>query len=215
MFRDERRYVWDATFGGELDMVDYGAGRATFTAEYETILGNEFREFDPNQGNYTLDGSATARTPVAEFGGVFHHVSRHLSDRFKRFPIDWNMIGGRIRRNFAIGRTGLSTRADLRRVIERTYVDYTWEAEGAAAAHVPMRPRVALVTSGTARVLGVNGSRDRGTQFGYRAEAGVELTGRGAALALFAASERRIDPYQLEFDTITWTTIGFRISSVP
>jgi hypothetical protein len=30
---------------------------------------------------------------------------------------------------------------------------------------------------------------------------------------LFVATERRIDPYQLEFSTATWVTTGFRISS--
>lgn len=215
MFRDEPRYVWDATFGGELDMVDYGAGRMTFAATYETILGNEFREFDPNQAKYTLEGSITARTSKGELAGVFHHVSRHLSDRPKRFPVDWNMIGGRLRRDVTFGRTELRTRADLRGVIEHTYVDYRWEAEGAVDARVQLQPRVAVITAGTVRVLGVNGSRNRGTQSGARGEAGVRVNGRGAALDLFAAAERRIDPHQLEFATITWMTIGFRISSVP
>jgi hypothetical protein len=61
--------------------------------------------------------------------------------------------------------------------------------------------------------VGVDGSRDRGTQHGFRAEGGVRLKGRGALLELFVAAERRIDPYQLEFSTATWMTTGFRISS--
>ena len=215
LFRDEPRYVWDATFGGEVDMVDYGAGRATFAATYETVLGNELREFDPNQGNYTLEGSVTVRTPAGELAGVFHHVSRHLSDRPKRFPIDWNMIGGRIRRNVVFGRTSLQARGDLRGAIEHTYVDYRWEAEGAADAHVHVTPRVGILAAGTVRMLGTNGTRGRGTQVGVRGEGGVRLIGRGAALDLIFAAERRIDPYQLEFGTITWMTTGFRISSVP
>jgi hypothetical protein len=213
--RDEPRYVWDATFGGDLDMVDYGAGRATFTATYETILGEEYRAFDPNQGNYTLEGSVTARTRAGELAGVFHHVSRHLSDRPKRFPIDWNMIGGRFRHDMTFGQTAVHTRADLRGVIEHTYVDYRWEAEGAADARVQLRPKVALIADGTIRVLGVDGSRNRGTQTGFRGEGGVRLFGRGAVLDLLIAAERRVDPYQLEFGTITWLATGFRISSVP
>src|SRR5687768_2088381 len=54
---DERRFEWDAHWGGDLDIVDYGYGRFNFVADYQTILGDEFREFDPNQGNYILEGS--------------------------------------------------------------------------------------------------------------------------------------------------------------
>ena len=53
-------FVWDTNFGGELDVVDYGTGRATFVANYQAILGDEFRHFDPNQGNYILSGSRVA-----------------------------------------------------------------------------------------------------------------------------------------------------------
>jgi len=210
---EDPRYVWDANFGGELDMIDYGRGRATFVANYQTVLGSEFRAFDPNQGNYTLEGSTSARLGALEAAGVFHHVSRHLSDRPKRFPIDWNMIGGRIGGSTASGRTVLRGRADVRGVIQKSYVDYRWEVETAGAAHVELRPRVALVSSGSFRLVGVDGSRDRGTQYAARGEGGVRLDGRGAALELFVAAERRLDPYQLEFSTATWLAVGFRISS--
>jgi hypothetical protein len=210
---EEPRFVWDAHFGGELDMIEYGSGRATFVANYETVLGSEFRAFDPNQGNYILEGSISRRAGGLEAAGVFHHVSRHLSDRPKRFPVDWNMIGGRIGGSTTRGRTTLRARADVRGVIQNTFVDYRWEVESAAAVRVGLRPGVVLVSSGGVRVLGVDGSRDRGTQYGYRGEGGVRLDGRGAALELFIAAERRIDPYQLEFSTSTWMTLGFRISS--
>ena len=97
LYTDDDRFVWDADFGGDLDLVDYGRGRLAFAALYETILGREFRAFDPNQGNYTLAGELSARARRVEVSGVFHHVSRHLSDRPKRGPVDWNMIGGRVR----------------------------------------------------------------------------------------------------------------------
>ena len=213
LFSEERRYVWDANFGGELDMVDFGRGRATFVANYQTILGNEFRAFDPNQGNYTLEGSISARLGAAEAAGVFHHISRHVSDRPKRFPVDWNMIGGRVGGSTVIGRAALRGRVDIRGVVQKTYVDYRWELESDAVSRIALRPRLAFVSTGAVRIVGVDGSRDRGTQYGYRAEGGVRLDGRGAALDLFVAAERRIDPYQLEFSTVTWMTMGFRISS--
>ena len=213
LFNEQKRFVWDANWGAELDIVDYGVGRFTFVADYQTILGSEFRAFDPNQGNYMLEGSLSARTKKVEVAGVFHHVSRHLSDRPKRFPVDWNMIGGRVRGATTRGRLDLQGRADLRGVIERTLVDYRWEFETEAHARVSIRPRVSAVAVGSLRVLGVDGSRNRGTQHGLRGEGGIRLDGRGAAVELFVAAERRIDPYQLELSTINWLTAGFRISS--
>jgi hypothetical protein len=63
------------------------------------------------------------------------------------------------------------------------------------------------------RHLGVDGSRQRGGQTGFRAEAGVRFEGGVAAVEFFLATERRIDPYQLEFATATWTAVGFRLQS--
>ena len=136
LFSEEKRFVWDANWGGELDIVDYGRGRFTFVADYQTILGSELRAFDPNQGNYTLEGALSARTREVEFAGVFHHVSRHLSDRPKRFPVDWNMIGGRVGGGTTRGRVELQGRADIRGVIEKALVDYRWELDdGCARSH--------------------------------------------------------------------------------
>lgn len=210
---DDERFVWDANWGGELDIVDYGVGRFTFVANYQTILGSEFRAFDPNQGNYILEGSLSARAPVGEVAAVFHHVSRHLSDRPKRFPVDWNMIGARIRRDVTRGRTDIQASADLRAVILKSYVDYRWELDTDVRARVRLRSRVSAVARGRFHTLGVNGTRSRGTQYGFRGEGGVQIAGRGALVDLFVAGERRIDPYQLEFSTATWLTAGFRISS--
>lgn len=213
LFSDDARFVWDANWGGELDLVDYGVGRATFMANYQTILGSEFRAFDPNQGNYILEGSVSARLAAAEVAGVFHHVSRHLSDRPKRPPVDWNMVGGRVAAGTIRGRLDLQGRADLRGVVQKTFVDYRWELDTDIRARVVVRPRVALVATGGVRVLGVDGTRSRGTQRGFRGEGGIRLLGRAAALDLFVAAERRIDPYQLQFSTATWVTTGFRLSS--
>jgi hypothetical protein len=210
---DDPRFVWDAKWAAELDLVDYGTGRLIFAAEYQTILGEEFRIFDPNQGNYMLEGSGSVRLGATEAAAVFHHVSRHLSDRPKRFPVDWNMIGGRLLTSVERGRTQLRARADLRKVIQHTYVDYEWELDSEAAARVRIRPRVAMVALGQLRVLGVDESRGRDTQYGLRGEGGVRLDGSAAALELFVAAERRIDPYQLEFSTATWLSAGFRLTS--
>lgn len=210
---DDPRYVWDAKWVADVDLIDYGSGRLIFGAEYQTILGDQFRIFDPNQGNYTLEGSASLRRGGIEVAAVLHHVSRHLSDRPKRFPIDWNMIGGRVLASLERGRTHVLTRTDLRTVIQHTYVDYEWELDTEAAARVRIRPRVALVARGQLRVLGVDDTLGRDTQYGARGEGGVRLDAPAAVLELFVAAERRVDPYQLEFSTTNWLSAGFRLTS--
>ena len=210
---DDQRFVWEANFGGELDVVDYGIGRGTFVANYQAILGEQFRNFDPNQGNYTLEGSSSVRVGRVEIAGVFHHVSRHLGDRPKRFPIDWNMAGARVRGTTTAGITHVDARVDLRRVVLRTYVDYSWQLEAAVQNVHAFHPRVAAISGATLQVLGVDGSRGRGTQTGVRGEGGVRFSGHGGAVELFVAGERRVDPYPLEFGVGSWVTAGFRLLS--
>src|SRR5205823_6086428 len=67
---DDPRFTWDTHFGGDVDVVDYVVGRVNGLADYEAILGNEFRLFDPNQGNYTLEFSASARVRQTEIAAV-------------------------------------------------------------------------------------------------------------------------------------------------
>jgi hypothetical protein len=210
---EDRRFRYDARFGGELDLVDYGAGRLTFVADYEAIMGDELRKFDLNQGNYILEGAVSARVEQFELAGVIYHQSRHLSDRPKPFPVDWNMLGVRVRRGFLLGATHMDVRGDFRGTYLRSYVDYTWEAEGRVRADYVIRPGIGVMAAGAVRHLGVDGSRDRGGQSGFRAEGGIRFDGRAGGIELFAATERRIDPYQLEFGTATWATVGFRLLS--
>jgi hypothetical protein len=210
---DDERFIWDANFGGELDVIDYGSGRATFVASYQVILGDQLRNFDPNQGNYVFEGSASHRLSGVEIAGVFYHQSRHLSDRPKLNAVDWNMLGVRVRGARAAGRARVDARADVRRVIQKSFVDYGWEIDGRVRADVPIRPRMGVLAGTALRLVGVDGSRNRGTQTGFRGEAGVRIEGPAGAVELFLAAERRIDPHQLEFGAARWTTVGFRLLS--
>jgi hypothetical protein len=210
---DDRRFEWDANFGGEIDVVDYGIGRFTFWANYNVVMGDQIREFDPNQGNYVLAGSTSARVAAFELAGVFYHQSRHLSDRPKLVAVDWNMIGGRIIRDVNVGRARWHAVVDLRKTIERSLVDYERELESGLRGRFMARPHVGVISALGVRVLGVDGSRDRGTQTGYLAEGGVRFEGVAGAMEFFVAAERRIDPYPLEFGTITWAKAGFRLLS--
>ena len=210
---DDPRFRWDADFGGDLDLVDFTHGRLMFAANYQVVLGDQLWVFDPNQGNYVLEGAISARLRQTEAFLVFHHESRHLSDRPKDFPVDWNMLGGRVSRAFLAGGTYIDAGADLRWSVQRSYVDYVWEVDGHARADRLLQPSVGVFGSGELRHVGVDDSRNRAGQTGYRGEGGVRLEGSGAAVELFAAVERRIDPYPLEFGTATWFTAGFRLLS--
>ena len=206
-------FVWDANFGGELDVIDYGTGRATFVANYQAILGDEFRHFDPNQGNYILSGSASVRKRGVEVAGVFYHQSRHLADRPNRVAVAWNMMGVRLERSLTTGRARIDGRVDVRGVVAKAFVDYTWEIEGAVRSHVQIRPSVAVLFAGTLRRLGVDDSQNRGDQTGFRGETGVRFEGRRGAMELFLAAEQRIDPSPLQFGTARWVSVGFRLLS--
>jgi hypothetical protein len=160
-----------------------------------------------------LEGALSARLRQIEGSLVFHHVSRHLSDREKDEPVDWNMLGGRANYGFLAGSTYVEARGDLRWTVQRSYVDYVWEVDSNVRADYLVKPGVGLLASGGFRYLGVDDTRERDNQVGYRAEGGVRLEGRGAAVELFIAGERRIDPYPLEFGTATWFSAGFRLLS--
>lgn len=210
---DDERFVWDTDIGGEVDLIDYVAGRLMLLANYEAILGEEFRPFDPNQGNYTLRAAASARLSGVELAAVLHHVSRHLSDRAKRESIDWNMVGASATSEVTIGRLHVVGRGDVRGVVRKSAVDYRWEVDGDLATRFVLTPRVALVSGAGLRLLGVDESGGRGTQSGFRGEAGIGVTGQAGVVELFVAVERRIDPHPLEFGTHTWVTTGFRLLS--
>jgi hypothetical protein len=211
--QDDPRFVWDTNFGGAIDFVDYGVGRTSFVANYEAVLGNEFRDFDPNQGNYLLDLSTSARSHGYEFAATLHHTSRHLGDRFKRAPVDWNMLGLTVGHDVQRGDLRVRPHGNVLGVILKSNVDYRWEANGGADVRVPVRAHVAVIAGGNLRLVGVDGSRDRDTQTGGRLEGGVRFEGEKGAIELVVATERRIDAYPLDTTALSWVSAGFRFVS--
>jgi hypothetical protein len=210
------RFVWDTNFGGDMDFVDYGRGRTTFAANYEAVLGNQLRRFDPNQGNYLLDLSSSLRVHGVEVAALLHHTSRHLSDRFKRTPVDWNMFGVSVERDMHRGSVLLHAQGDALDTLLKSSVDYNWETNGSLQLRVPIRPgirRISMISEGRVRLVGVDGSLNRGTQHGARAEAGLRFEGQGGAIELIVAAERRIDAYPLETAAMSWVSAGFRFVS--
>jgi hypothetical protein len=209
---NDQRFSWDTHFGGEIDAVDYVVGRTSILVDYEAVLGNEYRPFDPNQSNYTLETSTSARIAGTEIAGVFHHVSRHLSDRAKRFSISWNTVGARVLRRVSAGDTTLDLVVEAERVVQHSYVDYSWTGQIDLTLRRQLVRHVAVFAHATGELIGVDPSlAHRDTQRGGLAEVGVHFGGRAGALELFVGVERRIDADPLDRQPQQWGIAGFRL----
>jgi hypothetical protein len=210
----DQRFSWDTHFGGELDLLDYVAGRSSIIVDYEAVLGNELRAFDPNQGNYTLEASSSVRVGQSEIVGFFHHVSRHLSDRPKKFPIAWNTLGARALRRVSLGASTVDLSVEAARVLQHSYVDYVWIGQADVMARLPLTSYVGLFAHGSGQGFSLDptvAQRDR--QAGGLAEAGVRLNGRAGAIELFAGYEKRVDADPLDRLPQRWAMAGFRLVS--
>jgi hypothetical protein len=208
---DDARFSWDTHFGGEVDLVDYRFGRSSIAADYEAVLGDEFRIFDPNQSYYALEASSSYRAGRTEIVGVFHHVSRHLSDRPKRFAIAWNVIEVRVKRQFGGEGLRVDVQAEAGKVVQHSWVDYSWTGDADVMIRKAVARRVGLFAHGYGELFGVEDASPRGTQRGGRLEAGVRFDGRAGALELFAGVERRLDADPVERVPQRWGIAGFRL----
>jgi hypothetical protein len=208
------RFSWNARLGFDLDLVDYKAGRFNLAAESESVLGSERRIFDLTFGNYMVEASSTYRVRKAEIAAVFHHISRHLSDRDNLATIAWNVLQVRATRRFAVGASTLSAQVEAGRVLQHTYVDYVWTSDLRLSLQRPVNERLALFGGASGGLIGVNRQKlDRDRQYGARVEAGVHINGSAGAVELFASYERRIDAYPLDRHRSRWFAAGFRLMS--
>jgi hypothetical protein len=211
---DDPRFVWDTHFGGGLDVVDYVAGRFNVAIDYEAVLGREIRAFDPNQGNYALEGSLSKRFGATEVAAVFGHLSRHLGDRAKTVPIDWNDLGLRALRRERVGTATVDVVAGLARMTKHDNLDYLWKGDVDVLVRRPVTARAGLFAHGRTEFYGVDSARlNRGTQTGGAFEAGVRLSGQAGAVELFAGVGRRVDADPLELQPLAWGLAGFRLLS--
>jgi len=212
--RNEEAYKWDARISGDIDLVDYGRGRINIFGEYEVVLGSELRAFDPNQSLYTLDFRASRRLGRNEIVGLFHHISRHLSDRAKTQSVDWNQVGGELQRTEAVGGIQIESRFRGAWIVKRTYVDYRWQIDGRLRLLRPMTPRIRLLAEGSVNFVGIDSSiAGRNNQVGAYVEGGTRFAGTDGSLDLILAFERRVDADVLARGPKTWVMVGFRLLS--
>ena len=211
-----REFRWDTHFGGEFDLINYIKGRVTVVTDYEAVLGSEFRPFDPNQGIYILEPAGSWFVGNNELSFVFHHVSRHLSDRPKTYAIAYNAALGRYLRKFVFAdSTSVAVRASAGKITQRSQVDYTWTIDWDVKAIRPMNPHLQLYGLSTGEVFGVDPvvrGRD-GSQYSTRLELGTRVVGVKADLELFLGFERRLDASAIAFVPVSWAIAGFRVVS--
>jgi hypothetical protein len=211
----DTRFSWDSYFGGSFDFADFVVGRMGVIANYQAVLGSEYRPFDPNQGNYTLEGFVSARLDAnTELAGIFHHVSRHLSDRPKPFAVAYNEIGGRLMHRAAIETTSIEVDLEGGRAVQHSYVDYTWLGEAQVLVRHPINEQVGVFVHGIGQAFAVDETvAGRGAQGGALVEAGVRIAGRAGALEVFAGYEKRVDADPLDRQSQRWGLVGFRLLS--
>ena len=208
----DQRFSWDTHWEGDFDLADYVYGRISFLADYQALLGSEFRPFDPYQNSYTLEAASSYRAGQTELLGVLSHVSRHFGDRAKRIAVAENSIGPRVMRRFSDGDNNVELRMDLRKVIARAYVDYTWISDTDVTLQSDLTAHLAFYGRLLGQMIAIDktiAGRDR--QLGGRIEAGVRLKGTGGDIELFLGRERVIDADQLDRMPRSWAFAGFRL----
>jgi hypothetical protein len=210
-------FRWDTHFGGEMDVLNYKKGRMTVVTDYEAVLGSELRPFDPNQGNYTLEPAVSWFVGKNEVSVVFHHISRHLSDRPKKYAIAFNIMEGRYLRKFNVNGTSVAVRTSVGKIMQHSDVDYTWAADWDVMAVHPMNPHVHWYGRSTGEMYGtdpvVRGRSD--VQHTARLEVGTRLIAEKADLELFVGVEHRLDATPIDYlrPVVNWGIAGFRIAS--
>ena len=211
----DKRFSWDSHYGGSFDLLDYVAGRATITADYQAVLGSEFRPFDPNQANYVLEASLSGRSSdQTETAAIFHHVSRHISDRPKTFAIAWNLLGARFLHHAEQGATTVDVALEGGRVVQRSFVDYSWLAGGQFQVRHPLNAHAGVFLHTEGNLFLVDKTEiGRSRQAGGRIEAGLRLNGRGGVMEVFAGYEKRPDAHPLDRTSQRWGLVGLRLLS--
>jgi hypothetical protein len=209
---DDERFTWDTHFVGDVDLVSFQRARVSLLGDYQALLGEEFRPFDPYQSNYRLEGSASTFFARTEVALLVNHVSRHLGDRPNRRTIAQNSVGPRVMHRFGTDQTWADVRIEARKVTARSYVDYTWMNLAEITVRHRVSPSVSLFGRGYAEVITVDPAiAGRDTQRGGRGEGGVRLAGARGAMELFGGYEQVIDADPLDRMTRQWAFVGLRL----
>jgi hypothetical protein len=143
---------------------------------------------------------------------VYSHESRHLGDRPKRIAVAENSLGPRVLKQWSTATTTFDLRGDWRKVTEKAYDDYSWIGAADVTIRHPVTERSSIYGSGAVNTYLIDHSvSTRGTQNGFRFEAGVRIRGSAGAMDLFGGVERMVDADPLDRIPRTWAFAGFRL----
>jgi hypothetical protein len=214
----EDAFAWDTWIGGGAGVLRVRSATAYFTADVETVLGQERRAFDANQANYHLEGGLRIRFRRQLLIPFFHHVSRHVVDRPKTELVDWNLVGVRVTGPLPAS-FPLAARyaASVARTVHALGVGYEWELVGVLdveLAHLGwgypyLRADARLVT--VDREAGIA----RGDFVDFLGQGGLRFHRGGRDLGLFAAYEHRNDVFVLLPGARNRALFGLRIGFAP
>jgi hypothetical protein len=214
METDDPRFSIAERGRADLDLVAYGRGRINFFIDTELVMGSERRAFDLNQANIVFETSASYRVGAIDIAGVAHHVSRHVVDREFDRVAAWHTIGARVGRTMVTPESTVDISADYSRIVQHTFVDYTWTSQLTIRVDRTVRTGARLFAIGSGGLVGVDRAvLGRNRQHGGRIESGVRLLGRRAAFDLLAAYERRVDGYPTSREPSSWLEFGFRLGT--
>ena len=211
------RFSWDTHFGGSFDVVDSWSAAPARASIIEAVEGSELPAVRSESGKLHARRIRPRRasTIAPRRGVIFHHVSRHLSDRPKREAVAWNEIGGApaapLRRRTRPPSTSISRAAgpsSTRSSITRGL------ATRVCSSGIRSSPRVGLFANGTGMLFGVSQLVGRGTQTGGRVEggraAGRPRRGDGAVRGVRKPCGRRL---RLDREPQRWALAGLRLLS--
>lgn len=206
-------FRWNAEFGGNADLVDFGRGRVNVLAHYQAVLGREFQRFDPNQGIYTLEALASWRPGRDEWFAGIHHVSRHFGDRPKDFHVYYHSVMGRYAARRVIGGWRTDLHAGGSWVVSRRYLDYRATIDGDVQVVRAAGGRSQAFGRVAADRVWVEASPTRTARLGWRVEAGVRMNNARARGELYVGAEQRYDAAVLAPIVRRSAIAGLRISS--
>jgi hypothetical protein len=214
----EDAFAWDTWIGGGAGLLRFKAATAYLTADVETILGRERREFDANQANYHLEGGLRIRYGRQLLIPFFHHVSRHLVDRPKTQLVDWNLVGVRVTGPLPASLpVAARYAASVARTVHRRGVGYEWELVGVLDVEVAHRSWGVPYLRADARFVTVDpeAAPGRGDFVDFLGQGGLRFVRGGRNLDLFAAYEHRNDVFLLVPGTRDRALFGLRIGFAP
>jgi hypothetical protein len=211
---DDPRFSLVERGQADLDLFSYRHGRVNFLIDTELLMGSERRTFDLNHANVILEMSSSYRFAPMTVAAVLRHDSRHVVDReFDRVPA-WHTVGARAERLFLTPKSTIDVSFEYARLVQHTFVDYTWTSQLTIRLDRTLRPRAHVFARGSGGLVGVDRSvLNRGPQTGAHAEGGVHFVAERAGVDLFAAYERRVDGYPTSREASSWFELGFRLGS--